>query len=92
MQANGFDATARQLIVGLPSFMGVIEYILRVALKQPGKDDLFPISLVASGVSLNIALTTLTGEVRRRAAQDQTMRRHGQAILIANMGWEFSPR
>jgi hypothetical protein len=84
MQSNGFDATARQLIVGLPLFMGMIEYILRVALKQPGKDDFFPISLVASSVSLNIALAALPGELRggfRTSAQ-----RIGQAMFIANLG------
>ncbi|SAK39401.1 hypothetical protein AWB76_00061 [Caballeronia temeraria] len=86
MQSNGFDATARQLIVGLPLFMGAIEYILRVALKQPGRDDFFPISLVASSVSLNVALAVLPGELRDGFFRSTSRRRIGQAILIANMG------
>jgi hypothetical protein len=81
MQSNGFDTTARQLIVGLPLFMGAIEYVLRVALKQPGRDDFFPISLVASSVSLNMALTILPGEFSW--ASGQRIRR---AARIANMG------
>jgi hypothetical protein len=81
MQSKGFDATARQLIVGLPLFMGAIEYILRVALKQPGRDDFFPISLVASSVSLNMALTVLPGGLSWVSG-----RRIRQAALIANMG------
>jgi hypothetical protein len=81
MQSNGFDTTARQLIVGLPLFMGAIEYVLRVALKQPGKDDFFPISLVASSVSLNMALTVLPGGLSWAFGQ-----RIRQAVLIANMG------
>jgi hypothetical protein len=86
MQSNGFETTARQLIVGLPLFMGAIEYILRVALKQPGRDDFFPISLVASSVSLNIALTVLLREFSW--ASGQRIRR---ATLIANMGIFASP-
>ncbi|KXU93805.1 hypothetical protein CR51_28735 [Caballeronia megalochromosomata] len=85
MQSNGFDATARQLIVGLPLFMGAIEYILRVALKQPGRDDFFPISLVASSVSLNIALAVLPGEMRS-GLWASSRHRIGRAIFIANMG------
>ena len=81
MQSKGFDTTARQLIVGLPLFMGAIEYILRVALKQPGRDDFFPISLVASSVSLNMALTALPGELSW--AYGQRIRRLAR---IANMG------
>ncbi|SAL19334.1 hypothetical protein AWB74_00658 [Caballeronia arvi] len=81
MQSNGFETTARQLIVGLPLFMGAIEYILRVALKQPGRDDFFPISLVASSVSLNMALTILPGKFSW--ASGQRIRR---ATFIANMG------
>ncbi|SAK42031.1 hypothetical protein AWB80_00473 [Caballeronia pedi] len=84
MQSNGFEATARQLIVGLPLFMGAIEYILRVALKQPGRDEFFPISLVASSVSLNIALAVLPGEMRNGLRASR--KRIGQAIVIANMG------
>lgn len=84
MQSNGFDATARQLIVGLPLFMGMIEYILRVALKQPGKDDFFPISLVASSVSLNIALAALPDELR--GGFWTSAQRIGQAMFIANLG------
>ncbi|BCQ22530.1 hypothetical protein NK8_06400 [Caballeronia sp. NK8] len=84
MQSNGFEATARQLIVGLPLFMGAIEYILRVALKQPGKDDFFPISLVASSVSLNIALAVLPSEMR--SGLWASRQRIGRAIVIANMG------
>ncbi|WP_250434000.1 hypothetical protein [Caballeronia sp. ATUFL_F2_KS9A] len=87
MQSKGFDATARQLIVGLPLFMGAIEYILRVALKQPGRDDFFPISLVASSVSLNLALTVLRGELRRGAySRWFSERRIAQAFLVANLG------
>ncbi|SAK74454.1 hypothetical protein AWB77_03329 [Caballeronia fortuita] len=86
MQSKGFDATARQLIVGLPLFMGAIEYVLRVALKQPGKDDFFPISLVASSVSLNLALTILPGDHRDGSSRWISSARIGRAVLIANMG------
>ncbi|WP_235024379.1 hypothetical protein [Caballeronia cordobensis] len=75
MQSKGFDRTARQLIVGLPLFMGAIEYILRVALKQPGRDDFFPISLVASSVSLNMALTLLPNQFRSGFSRWATGRR-----------------
>ncbi|WP_321792388.1 hypothetical protein [Caballeronia sp. J97] len=86
MQSKGFDTIARQLIVGLPLFMGAIEYILRVALKQPGKDEFFPISLVASSVSLNVALAVLPGELRDGFSRWTSKRRIGHAIFIANMG------
>jgi hypothetical protein len=64
--------------------MGMIEYILRVALKQPGKDDFFPISLVASSVSLNIALAALPGELR--GGFWTSAQRISQAMFIANLG------
>ncbi|AET88408.1 hypothetical protein BYI23_A005700 [Burkholderia sp. YI23] len=86
MQSKGFDTTARQLIVGLPLFMGAIEYILRVALKQPGRDDFFPISLVASSVSLNMALTLLPNQFRSGFSRWATGRRIKLVALIANMG------
>ncbi|CAH2785217.1 MAG: hypothetical protein CBHOC_1824 [uncultured Caballeronia sp.] len=86
MQSNGFETTAQQLIVALPLFMGAIEYLLRVALKQPGKDDFFPISLVASGVSLNIALTMLPGELRQSPVLWSSTQRVRIATIIANMG------
>lgn len=86
MQTKGFDTTARQLIVGLPLFMGAIEYILRVALNQPGKDDFFPISLVASSVSLNVALAVLPAELRSGLPRWTSRQGTSQAILIANLG------
>ena len=86
MQSNGFETTARQLIVALPLFMGAIEYLLRVALKQPGKDDFFPISLAASGVSLNIALTVPPGALCSAFPQWPANLRIRRAAFIANLG------
>lgn len=81
MRFSGFEATTRHLILWLPAFLGVIEYILRVGFKQPGKEAFFPISLVASGISLNVAVTAFPGEV------DATCRkRFEQAMFIANLG------
>ncbi|MDR5833120.1 hypothetical protein [Caballeronia sp. LZ034LL] len=84
MSTNGLN-TARQLLVGLPFFMGAIEYLLRVALKQPGQNDFFPISLVASGVSLNVGLTSLSETLRSdpEGEPDGLVRR---AIVLANLG------
>lgn len=86
MQANGFDTAARQLIVLLPLFMGAIEYVLRVAMKQPGNSDFFPISLVASGVSLNVALSMLPAALRFGFTVWPPTQRVRQTVLIANMG------
>lgn len=84
MSTNGLN-TARQLLVGLPFFMGAIEYLLRVALKQPGQNDFFPISLVASGVSLNVGLTSLSGTLPSdpEVQPDRLVRR---VIVLANLG------
>lgn len=84
MSTNGLN-TARQLLVGLPFFMGAIEYLLRVALKQPGQHDFSPISLVASGVSLNVGLTSFSGTLPSdpEGEPDGLVRR---AIALANLG------
>ncbi|MDR5756217.1 hypothetical protein [Caballeronia sp. LZ035] len=85
MSTNGLNTAARQLLVGLPFFMGAIEYLLRVALKQPGQNDFFPISLVASGVSLNVGLTSFPGTLLSDSERkpDQHVRR---AFVLANLG------
>jgi len=81
MRSGNFEATTRQLIFWLPAFMGVIEYILRVGFGQPGKEEFFPISLVASGISLNVAATALPAEIGAVCQE-----RFRQAVFIANMG------
>ncbi|MDR5877226.1 hypothetical protein [Caballeronia sp. LZ032] len=85
MSTDGLNMAARRLLVGLPFFMGAIEYLLRLALKQPGQNDFFPISLVASGVSPNVGLTSLSGMPGPDSGRtsDALVRR---AIVVANLG------
>ena len=85
MRSSNFEATTRQLIFWLPAFMGVIEYILRVGFGQPGKEEFFPISLVASGISLNVAATALPAEI------DSACRERFKHAVFSQI-WEFSPR
>jgi hypothetical protein len=59
MDANGLNATSRQIVFALPFFMGGVEYLLRLALDQSDSDAFFPSSLAAAGVALFIALTPL---------------------------------
>lgn len=66
--------------------MGVIEYIVRVALRQPGVDEFFPISLVASGISFNMALAAFPSELLRDPLRWQVIHRLEQAIFIVNLG------
>ncbi|SAK50906.1 hypothetical protein AWB79_01695 [Caballeronia hypogeia] len=81
MRLGSFETTARYLVVWLPAFLGVIEYILRVALRQPGKEEFFPVSLVASGISLNVTVAAFPAEIDVFPRQ-----RFERAVLIANMG------
>ena len=81
MRFSVSEATTRHLILWLPAFLGVIEYILRVAFNQPGKEEFFPISLVVSGISLNIAVTAFPADVVASCSK-----RFGQAMFIANLG------
>ncbi|MDR5778669.1 hypothetical protein QCE63_04385 [Caballeronia sp. LZ065] len=85
MSTSGLNTAARQLLVGLPFFMGAIEYLLRVALKQPGQNDFFPISLVAPGVSLNVGLTSLPRTIPSDS-EGEPDPLVGRAIVLANLG------
>ncbi|WP_250508653.1 hypothetical protein [Caballeronia sp. GACF4] len=86
MKSSGFESTTRQLVILLPIFMGVIEYLLRVAMRQSDQSEFFPISLVASGISLNLAVTALPHDLLEVTAGRQLYRHFRQAIFIANLG------
>ncbi len=86
MKSSGFESTTRQLVLLLPIFMGVIEYLLRVAMRQSDQSEFFPISLVASGISLNLAVAALPHDLLEVTAGRQLYRHFRQAIFIANLG------
>ncbi len=90
MTSGGFQATSRWLIFVLPYFTGAIKYVLRVALKHADDFAFFPISLVACGISLNVASTALS--------QHSMLHPRGRKTWFALDGrdlsqiWDFSPR
>lgn len=86
MKSSGFESTTRQLVLLLPIFMGVIEYLLRVAMRQSDQSEFFPISLVASGISLNLAVTALPDGLLENAAEWQLRKHLRQVIFIAKLG------
>ncbi|WP_250450563.1 hypothetical protein [Caballeronia sp. ATUFL_M2_KS44] len=86
MTAIRLRPTSQHLAYPLPLFMGVIEYIVRVALKQPGANEFFPISLVASGISINMALAALPTELLHGPVFWQLGQRLERAIFIASLG------
>jgi hypothetical protein len=86
MKSSGFAWTTLQLTLLLPLFMGAIELLLRVSLNRAGEEEFFPISLVAAGISLNVAVTALSGSTREDDARQRWMARHEQAIFIAKLG------
>ncbi|WP_250491903.1 hypothetical protein [Caballeronia sp. GAWG1-1] len=86
MKSSGLESTTRQLVLLLPIFMGVIEYLLRVAMRQSDQSEFFPISLVASGISLNLAVTALPDGLLENAAEWQLRKHLRQVIFIAKLG------
>lgn len=86
MTAIRLRPTSQHLVFSLPLFMGVIEYIVRVALKQPGANEFFPASLVASGISFSMGLVAFPGELLESPLRWQSGENLAQAIFIAYMG------
>jgi hypothetical protein len=62
MKSVRFDAVAWSAAFWLPAFMAALEYVLRIAFAQPGEDSFFPISLVASGISLSVTATLVPSD------------------------------
>jgi hypothetical protein len=86
MRSSSFQAITRRFTLALPLFMGAIEYLLRVGFVQPDKEAFFPISLVAAGVSLNVAVTMLPRMSGIDHARWLQTKNDGLLILIANLG------
>jgi hypothetical protein len=92
MKSVRFDAMAWTAAFWLPAFMGAVEYVLRIAFAQPGVDSFFPISLVASGISLSVtatlvpsdALDTWNGWPTARGAR--SAERFESMVSVLNLG------
>jgi hypothetical protein len=71
----------------LPLLMGGIELLLRIALGQPDEASFFPISLVASGISVCVATATWPDEAFNALSRLRMEQQLEQAIFIANLGF-----
>jgi hypothetical protein len=79
------EGMMRRLMYVLPMFMGGIEYMVRVGFTLAGTADFFPISLMASSVSMNVALILLPASRSEMSARWKWQPSRA-AILIANLG------
>jgi hypothetical protein len=88
MRPVDFQWMTRFVILLLPFFMGGVEFMLRVALKQPGQAEFFPISLVSAGASLNASVTVVPYRSRSDlfAGALRSYSVNGRTIFIAKLG------
>jgi hypothetical protein len=85
---HGFNSTTRWLVLALPVVMGVIEFMLRVALHQADKVEFFPVSLVVAGISLCVALTSLSCTAGSETEGLQVRREPAGRSRTRNCDWE----
>jgi hypothetical protein len=85
---QGFNSTIRQLIFALPLMMGMIEFVLRVAMHQADKIEFFPVSPVVVGIGLCVALMAISAAPDAPATGKLLSEIPANGARVGNHNWE----
>jgi hypothetical protein len=85
---QGVNSTTRQPFIALPLLMGMIEFVLRVAMHQTDKFEFFPVSLVVAGIGLCVALMAISAAPETPATEKLLAEILASGARAGNRNWE----